>query len=50
MEEGLEEEQTVGVEYNYDSFDLDSIFDKLTASEGLPEELKRNLYFLKSDQ
>lgn len=50
MEQGIEEFQCAAVEYNYDALDMNSIFNKLMECEGIPEELKRNLYFIQSDQ
>jgi len=48
MEEGIEELQTTGVEINFDSYDIDSIFDSLLQSS-IPDCLKKKLYFLQSD-
>lgn len=46
MEEGLEEMQVIGVEYNFDGNDLDSIIDSLMACEHIPDDTKRKLVFL----
>jgi hypothetical protein len=35
---------------NFECGDIDSLFDALTACEGVPSQLKRDLYFLQSDQ
>lgn len=50
MEEGLEEIQAVGVELNYDAFDIETIYKALIDCDQVPQDLKRHLYFLQSDQ
>ena len=46
MEEGIEEMQILGVEFNYDNNDLDSIIDTLMSSTHIPDDIKRKLVFL----
>jgi hypothetical protein len=38
------------VHYNFDSGDVDEIYDYLLNNDSLPEALKKNLYFIQSDQ
>ena len=40
----------IGTELNYEMSDIGAIFDLLQQSEHIPAHLKRQLYFLESDQ